>query len=60
MRVKIAGTWHEVAPGRPIMVELTAADRRNIENMAVDATKYAVFDDGDELTSDEKYEWMGR
>ncbi len=60
MRVKIADTWYDVGVGRPIMVELTPADRRNIGNMAEDATKYAIFDNADETTAAEKYDWMGR
>lgn len=59
MRVKFGANWLECGPGAPLMVELTKSDRRNIANMASDATKYAVFDDADATTAEEKLAWMG-
>jgi hypothetical protein len=58
MRVKIGDDWHAVELGKPIMIELTKADRRNIAAMLPDATKYAAFDDREPLSSDEKLAWM--
>lgn len=58
MRIKIGDEWHAIAPGKPIMAELSDDDKRNIVNMLPECTKYAVFDDADETTSDEKLAWM--
>ena len=59
MRVKVGDQWFEAGPGRPVMVELTPADRRNIANMAESATRYALFHDADAaVPSDRKYGWM--
>lgn len=58
MRVKIGNRWHDVVSDGPLCVELTDADRRNIAAMVPHATKYAVFSDDDERSSDEKREWM--
>lgn len=59
MRVKFGSNWLECGPGAPLMVELSDADRRNIANMAPDATKYAVFDDADATSAEDKLAWMG-
>lgn len=58
MRIKVGDDWHHVEPGKAIMVELTDADRRNIANMAENATKYAVFDDADPRSTNQKLAWM--
>lgn len=58
MRIKVGDQWHQVEPGKAIMVELTGADRRNIANMADGCTKYAVFDDADQRSADHKLAWM--
>ncbi len=58
MRVKIGNQWFECSPSQPIMIELTEADKRNISNMAPDATKYAQFDDGAPMSKDEMLSWM--
>lgn len=60
MRVKVGDEWHAVESGKPIMVELTDADRRNIAAMLPEATKYACFDDSAPLSPDEKFAWMDR
>jgi len=57
MRVKIGDQWFS-ADDQPICVELTDEDKLNIESMAPDATKYAVFPDALTTGADEKYEWM--
>jgi hypothetical protein len=59
MRFKVADTWYEAKPGQPIMVELTDQDKRNILSMVFDGTKYAVFDENNELTKEDKFKWMG-
>jgi len=58
MRVKHGDQWIECELGKPLMVELTEADKRNISNMHPDATKYATFDDAETTTTDEKHAWM--
>lgn len=55
MRVKVGDQWHEC---QPIMVELADQDKVNIQKMHPDATKYALFDDDDEMSRDEKLAWM--
>ena len=57
MRVKHGDQWLECELGKPLMVELTEADKRNIANMHPDATKYALFGEGD-MTTEEKQAWM--
>lgn len=58
MRIKVGDTWYEPEKGQPIMVELMPKDRENIKNMAPGFTCYAVFTDDDELTNEQKLEWM--
>lgn len=60
MRVKVGNQWFCVKRGQPIAVELTEADRKNIANMAPDATRYAVIDDDDarERGPDEIRAWL--
>lgn len=60
MRVKHGDQWFECEPGKPLMVELTEGDKANITNMHPDATKYAVFDNSDTMTVDEKRAWMAQ
>lgn len=60
MRVKYGDQWFECEPGKPLMVELTEGDKRNIANMHPDATKYACFDDSDATTADETRAWMAQ
>jgi len=40
MRVKVGDQWFTAEPGRPIAIELTSADRKNITNVAEWATLY--------------------
>ena len=40
------------------MVELNERDKLNIAGMSADATKYALFDDHDLTSADEKRAWM--
>lgn len=58
MRVKVGNTWYEAKPGQPIMVELTKNDKHNIERMLPWATKYALFDDAEEMTRQQMLDWM--
>ena len=58
MRVKVGSKWYESEPGQPIMVELTPTDKKNINDMSHDATRYALFAD-DDTTSEQKRAWMG-
>lgn len=58
MRVKIGKVWFECHPDQPIMVELTPQDKVNIANMHPDDTKYALFDDNDQTTKEQKLAWM--
>lgn len=60
MRVKVGDTWYEATAGQPIMVELTDADKQNIERMLPEATKYAEFDDHDiaNTTKEDRLAWM--
>lgn len=58
MRVKVKDTWYECLPGQPIMVELSPGDKENVRNMSPEATRYALFDENDGRTIDEKFAWM--
>lgn len=58
MKIKIGDNWYECRPEQPIMVELTETDKRNIANMHPDATRYAIFDDYDNTSTDDKLAWM--
>lgn len=58
MRIKIGKKWFACSPEQPIMIELTAVDRRNIANMSEGATKYAVFDNEGGMTGQQKLDWM--
>lgn len=58
MRVKVGDKWFAAEPGRPIMVELKNGDKENIVNMHPDAACYALFDDADKTTAEEKLAWM--
>ena len=49
MRVKVGDCWFEPTKGVPVMVELAEVDKANIAKMTPDATRYAVFVDGDPL-----------
>ncbi|WP_202306484.1 hypothetical protein [Mesorhizobium sp. L-8-10] len=40
------------------MVELTDGDKRNIANMHPEATRYAVFEDDDGWSNEQKFAWM--
>jgi hypothetical protein len=48
MKVKIGDKIYN-ASEEPIMLILTQEDRKNIENMAPDATKYCAFPDNTSL-----------
>ena len=48
MKVKIRDKIYD-ASEEPIMLILTQEDRKNIENMAPDATKYCAFPDSTSL-----------
>jgi hypothetical protein len=56
MRIKIANKWYTIED-RPLMVELTYEDKRNITNMDPEATKYCVWDT-DLHASIEIEKWM--
>lgn len=56
MKVKIGDQVFD-SKDQPIMVVLSQADKRNIENMTPDATMYASFPD-DFGTSDQMLAWM--
>lgn len=56
MKVKIGDQVFD-SKDQPIMVVLSQADRRNIENMAPEATMYASFPDGFG-TPDQMLAWM--
>lgn len=58
MRVKVGDSWYEVDASQPIMIELTDADKANIAAMPANARFYAVFDDGDTKSREEKLAWM--
>ena len=58
MRVKVGNEWFECQPGQPIMIELADGDRRNIAQMRPEATRYAIFDDEDGWSVEQKLVWM--
>lgn len=58
MRVKIGDAWHGVDRDRPIMIEVSDADRRNIAGMTPGARFYAVFHDSDEASAASRLAWM--
>lgn len=58
MRVKVGNDWFQCEPNRPLMVELSDSDKANIAAMHDDATLYAVFDDSDQTSAEEKLRWM--
>ena len=58
MRIKAGDKWFECTPDSPIMVELTPADKANIEAMPEQATKYACFSDAAPRTREERFAWM--
>jgi len=58
MRVKVGNDWFQCEPGKPIMVELTDQDKKNISAMLPQATRYAIFDDDDNLANEQKFAWM--
>lgn len=58
MRVKIGNEWHEVAKGKPIMVQFTEGDLHNVRNMAPGATMYACAEDDEFATADDFRAWM--
>jgi len=58
MRVKVGNWWFEACSMLPVMVELTEQDKRNIANMAPEATRYACFADDDPRDEAERKEWM--
>ena len=59
LRVKVGMKWHEVNRYQPIMIELTEQDKLNIQNMAPEATKYAIFSDDSYFVSvEDKMAWM--
>lgn len=60
MRIKVGNTWYDCEQGQPIMVELAPQDKINISNMPADATKYALFNDVDAWTVEQKLAWMDR
>lgn len=58
MRLKVGLEWFECQRGQPIMVELAPGDKKNIANMHPDATRYAIFDDDEDMTTEQKVAWM--
>lgn len=58
MRVKVGDQWFQCEPGQPVMIELAEGDKRNIANMHPDATRYAIFEDDDGWSNEEKLAWM--
>lgn len=58
MRIKVGNQWFQCEPGQPVMVELTDGDKRNIANMHPDATRYAIFEDDDGWSNEQKFAWM--
>lgn len=60
MRVKVGDKWFICQTDQPIMIELEAQDKVNIMCMSPDATKYALFHEQDERTTEEKIEWMDK
>lgn len=58
MKIKVGDQWFECAPGQPIMVVLAEQDKKNIANMHPDATRYAIFEDDDGMTVEDKHAWM--
>lgn len=58
MRVKVGDQWFKCEPGQPVMIEVTESDKQNIANMHPEATRYAVFDDGDGWSNERKLTWM--
>lgn len=57
MRVKVGSTWYDCTV-EPVAVELTAEDRKNIANMAPDATRYAVLPDDAFPTPEAAWRWV--
>ncbi len=57
MKIKIGNTWFDEEVDGPFMLVLDSSDKKNIANMAPEATKYAIFKDG-LMTEDEMREWM--
>ena len=58
MRVKVRNKWFEATETQSIMIELTEKDKENIANMLPKCKKYAIFDDKDTRSVEEKYLWM--
>ena len=58
MRIKIKDKWHNISPDKPIMIQLSDADKRNIANMHPDCDRYAVFHDDDTMRSNDREVWM--
>jgi hypothetical protein len=54
MRVKVKDTWYD----GQICIELTAFDKKNIADMAPDATLYAQFPDDSKLSDHDRRVWM--
>jgi hypothetical protein len=55
MKVKVGDTIHN-AEDEPIMVILTDQDKKNITNMAPEATRYCCFPS--DFSTEEIEEWM--
>ena len=58
MKIKVGNTWHECKPGQPIMIEIDDDDKRFISQLPADSTKLAYFDPKDNLSEEQKLEWM--
>jgi hypothetical protein len=58
MRVKIGSKWFDCMNGQPIMIELSEKDRANIAAMHPDATRYALFDDNELMSVEQRFDWM--
>ena len=58
MRIKIGNLWHEATPRKPIMVELTDADKERIAGMPEGVRRYAMFHAEDRRETAEREAWM--
>lgn len=47
MRLKVGDTWHGSEIGKPVMIELSAEDKRRIANMHPECTRIAYFENDD-------------
>lgn len=58
MRVKMGQVWFTVRPDRPLAVELTETEKKQIAEMPGGQNRYAVFTSIDKATPEERLKWL--